>query len=254
MVYFPKAKAKSKRRPYRKRFSKAKAKSKTSAVYQAVKKVMGRQIETKMNDTEMVTGTIQGFIDNTKVFPLLPLLTQGTGEGNRIGNRVNCCNLTMRLNIYVNNQSTVVPPIWIDFYIYKVKPLVTLPPSAGIMSQFLEDGNSSTQYVGTVLDGLRKLNDEYFTSIIHKRFLLFNPLNTSNYLSSSSQAGPCKTMVLNLTKYVKKVWMFNDLLTQVTNDNLYMSIGATVCDGSVLALATAFGTISYVVEASYKDA
>jgi len=253
MVYFSKAKAKtkSKRTYYRKRFPKAKAKSN---MYQVVKKICHRQMETKMADIEQTSKIVYGYLDGTTFVNLLPQILHGTGEAARVGNRVSCNNVSLKMSLYGFNQSTGTPPIWFDMYIYKVKNSVPVPPTNTQFQNFLEDGNTSTQYVGNVLDGLRKVNDELFTVVKRKRFLIYNPLNSANFIGASSNINPCRTMVINLTKHVKKNWIYNDNNGFPTNDTLYISIAATVSDGSLLPVGTQFGAYHLICECSYKDA
>lgn len=245
--------AKPRKVTFKKRINKKPYKKKSMVRF--VKKIVQRQQETKMNDTEIATKTIYGYIDGTTFSSLLPSsILHGTGEGARIGNRINCTNLYLRMSVYCFNQASLTPPIYFDMYIYKIKASVPNPPTNAQYVNFLEDGNTSTQYTGNVLDGLRKVNDELFTPIMHKRFLMFNPLNSSNHLGATASLNPSRTFKINLTKHIKKTWIYNDNFGTIQNDTLFLSIACTLSDGTTLPLTTTFGTYSYVVEASFKDA
>ena len=225
-----------------------------SAIRDISKTAMKRTIETKMNDVQQNVRTVFGYINDATVVNLLPQLSHGTQEGNRIGNRVNCVKINVKFAVTAYNQAAPTAPVYFDIYIFKTKHRVQVPPSTADMALFLEDGNGASQYVGTVLDGLRSLNDQLFTLCYKKRICVHNTLNTSNYIAASSNLPVQRTFNLPLTKYVKKTWDYNDNTVDVTNDTLYMAIGATLSDGNVLPTATQFGRYDYIVEAFYKDA
>ena len=169
----------SKRKTLRKTKKRRTAKP-SRAVKSYVNRVVSRNIETKINDVEQTGKVVYGLISNNEVYSLLPALSMGTGEGNRIGNKVNCKSLTLRMSLYCYNQSTATPPIYFDIYIFKSKNKQRGggQPTSTDMAMFLEDGNSSKQYVGTSLDGMRYLNDEMFTLCKKKRICLYNPYST----------------------------------------------------------------------------
>lgn len=226
----------------------------SKAVKQYVNRVVSRNIETKMNDVERTQNSIYGIISNNEVYSLLPSLSMGTGEGNRIGNKVNCKNLSLRLSLYCYNQSSTTPPVYFDIYIFKSKnkQVGGGQPTSTDMAMFLEDGNSSKQYVGTSLDGMRYLNDEMFSLCKKKRICLYNPYSTA--LSATASINPHRSITLNLTKFVKNTWMFNDTTNTIENDNLYIAIGATLTSGATLPANSVFGDYSYLIQAKYKDA
>jgi len=224
------------------------------AVKSYVNRVVSRNIETKMNDVEQTGKVVYGLISNNEVYSLLPALSMGTGEGNRIGNKVNCKSLTLRMSLYCYNQSTSTPPIYFDIYIFKSKNKQrgAGQPSSTDMAMFLEDGNSSKQYVGTSLDGMRYLNDEMFSICKKKRVCLYNPYSTG--ISATASINPHKSISFNLTKYVKNTWMFNDTSNDIENDNLYIAVGCTLTSGATLPINSTFGDYSYIVQSKYKDA
>lgn len=224
------------------------------AVKSYVKSIVLRNIETKMNDVEQTGKAILGVISNNEVYTLLPSLSMGTGESNRIGNKVNCKSLTLRMSLYCYNQANTTPPVYFDIYIFKSKNknVGAGQPTSADMAMFLEDGNSSKQYVGTSLDGMRYLNNDMFTLCKHKRIVLYNPYQAG--ISSTASINPHKYLSFNLTKYIKNSWCFNDTTNTIENDNLYICVGATLTSGATLPINSFFGDYSYLIQAKYKDA
>lgn len=223
-------------------------------IQQIVKQVVAKNIETKLNDVEQTGKAIYGVISNAEVYSLLPSIAHGTGEGNRIGNKIKCTHLSLRLSLYCYNQSSTTPPAYFDIYIFKCKnkQVGGGQPTSGDMSMFLEDGNSSKQYVGTALDGMRYLNEEMFTIIKKKRVVLYNPYSAA--LSQTASINPHRYYKFNLTNAVKNTWMFNDSNNTIENDNLYIAIGATLTSGATLPINTLFGDYSFIVQSKFKDA
>ena len=60
-------------------------------------------------------------------------------------------------------------------------------------------------------------------------------------------------MYFDITKHVKKTWMYEDALSQVNNDNLWLAIGATQTDGTSLG-SSVIGNYQFISEIKYKDA
>lgn len=243
----------SKRKTLRKTQKRRTAKP-SLAVKSYVNKVVSRNIETKINDVEQTGKIVYGVISNAEVYSLLPTLSMGTGEGNRIGNKVNCKSLTLRMSLYCYNQSTVTPPVYFDIYIFKSKnkQVGAGQPTSADMAMFLEDGNSSKQYVGTALDGMRYLNNDMFILCKHKRIVMYNPYQAG--ISATASINPHKYIRFNLTKHIKNSWNFNDTTNTIENDNLYIAVGCTLTSGATLPINSTFGDYSYLIQAKYKDA
>lgn len=226
----------------------------SKAIKNYVNRAINRKIETKICDVERTATQVFGLIADTDVQSLIPNIAQGTGEGARIGNKVNCSSLNLRMNLYCYNQSSTTPPVYFDIYIFKCKNKQVGGgfPTSGEMVQFLEDGSTSKQYLGTSLDGMRYLNNDLFTICLHKRVVLFNPYSSA--VSQTASINPSRMFNFNLGKFVKNSWLINDGGTTVQNDNLYIAVGATLTNGATLPPATTFGHYDYLIQAKYKDA
>lgn len=233
---------------------KTKTKKQKVSLGKTIKYELKRMAETKINDVESKGNLIYGYIDATTVYSLLPAISQGTGQGARVGNKIDCSNLNLKLSIYCYNQTATNPPTYFDIYIFKIKTKNVGGgfPSSADMVQFLEDGSTSKQYTGGALDGMRYLNDDLFTLCKKKRITLYNPYG-STVIAATSSINPHRYFNINLTKYVKKSWLFNDAGTTIENDNLYLAIGSTLTSGNTLPVTTLFGDFSYLIQAKFKD-
>lgn len=244
----------TKRRGSRKYPRRSNNNSSKRGIVRLIKSNILRNTETKYAQASVESAQIDDTILDTDVHSLIPGISQGTGEHHRIGNKINPVSLTLTLSLTCYNQAASVPPIYFDIYIFKFKAAQPnfSQPTVLDMQSFLELNNLSTQYTGDVLDGLRPLNNDLFTQVMHKRVTLFNPLNNTTQLSSTSQYNPNRYYKIRLGKFLKNTLIFNDNNILPTNDNLYIAIGATQTSGGTAAVN--YGQYTYLVDMAYKDA
>jgi len=222
-----------------------------------VKREIHRQVENKIQDVQVEGAVVDSIITDGDVRNLIPVMSQGTNQQTRVGNRVRVRSLKMKIHLSCNVQSGLFTPIYFDIFIFKFKAsnFGGGPPAAADMLLFLQDGLSAVQYSGiSVLTGLRKLNDDYFTHCIRRRVPLFNAQNSTSQVASTSNYNPAITLSFDLTPHVKKLLIFDDSATGVQNDNLYIAVGGTGQDQSAGVSGVNLGFYSYLVEMIYEDA
>jgi len=221
-----------------------------------VKRELHRQVENKIQDVQIEDAVIDTVITDGDVRNLIPLVSQGTNQQTRVGNRIRVMSVRMKLHIRTFLQAASVGPIYFDIYIFKFKAanFGGGPPATADMQLFLQDGSTAVSYNGSSpLSGLRKINDDYFTSCIRRRVSLFQNSNGTNQVAITSSMPPATTLTFDLTKHVKKLLIFDDSATGVQNDNLYIAIGGTPMTGDNLSSVN-IGSYSYLIEMMYEDA
>lgn len=226
----------------------------------AVKRIVSRNTETKTRQLTSATLNVFQSITNTEVHNIIPAISQGVTQQDRIGNRIKPVRMTLKLAIICNNMNAVAPGAsssYFDVYIFKSKFANQggIAPTAGDMSLFLQNGSGGDSYNGQVLDGLRPVNNDLFTLLTKRRVTLNNIANTTllamnGYYQSTA---PQKTFSFNLTKHLKDTWIYNDANTNLANDNFYVAIGSTQTDGAFLA-GSVIGTYQFITDLRYKDA
>lgn len=219
-----------------------------------VRSEISRMSENKIQDIEVTGAVVDRVIAGGDVRNLIPLVGQGVSQATRVGNRIRVKKLILKLHMSAFNQSGGIGPIYFDVYIFKFRPqnFGGGPPDDADMTLFLQDGASSTQYNGNnVLSGLRNVNNDYFQYCYKARYPLFAPFNATTQIALTSNYPQGRTLSLNLTKFVKKLLIFDDAATSVQNDNLYIAIGGTeMGQGSI---ETNLGHYSYFVHMEYED-
>lgn len=247
----------SKRKTYKKRSYKPRPKmaKKKYTVRSLVRREIKRMAEDKLIQTDLGPYNMYQYIDAATTYNLLPTISQGTGQANRIGNKIRVTKAVLRMALTIFNQSVTYGPTYVDVYIHKYRNWSalqgTLPPSS--MNDFLQVGNSSTSYSGVMTDWLRPVNSDQFQLVFKKRIYLYNPLNSTSVSGSTSSINPSRTLVIPLTKHLKKLVMYDDTQNLPTNDQLWLSVGCTQMDGNSLPAATVMGKYQAIVDFRYED-
>ncbi len=224
-----------------------------------VEEVLKEDVEVKSIAPQIIRNTriTNALTDNIlQVIKLTPNIGQSAGQGGRVGNRV----ATKRAMLYfsahifqITNQPNVDPPKYLDIYIYKYKR--SNNQDAIILNNFLQYGNTSVPYDSLQIpeSGSFDINKDKFTLKKHIRKLVWNPTETNTY-ARSTRALNAVQMKLDITKYLKKDLLFDDDVTsQVSNDNLYISCVYTNNDDQGYANNTVVGEYDVSFFYDYSD-
>lgn len=251
-------KSKSFKRSYKKSYATTVPLSKD--IKYSVKKAVTRLMETKTQQLLSSSNNIFQSMTNTEVYSLLPIVQQGVTQQNRVGNRIQPVKLTVKGSIIATHLNASYPGAsssYFDLYVFKSKAANQggIAPTAGDMNLFLQQGSGGDSYNGQALDGLKPVNNDFFTLLAKRRYTLNNIYNTgigimTGYYQSTS---PQQTFSIDLSKHLKQSWIYNDSSSNVINDNFYIAIGSTQTDGTSVG-ASVTGTYQFIVDLKYKDA
>lgn len=234
-----------------------------SVVANSVKRELSKRVEVKTVAPAILTSnriTNHLYDPSVQCIPLVPIIAQGAGQGERIGNKVRTRKATLNINMNVDSitiASGYVPPMYIDVYIYKVRKSnnVTAVP----LDQFLQYGNTSTDYDSASLfqSGNLNINRDQILLKRKKRVLLTNKAESNQTglaLVNGSNINNAHNMTVDITKFLAKNMNFQDAVTNTPEDNLYVSVVATPNDYNTLyAQNFVFGQFSTMVQYSYED-
>jgi len=222
-------------------------------VKRMIKREIARNVENKECNLESTLITITQSISDSDLVSLCPTIKQGVQQGERIGNKIRVKRFNVRVAINVYNQAAAFSPCYVDVFIFKQRPMQSYAGvMPNIMDNFLQAGNTTVNYSGFVLDGLRDVNKDLFMLLYRKRLLMYNPLNGTSVQGSTSNINPCETLNIDLTKYIRKLWEFNDENNEVTNENIWIAIGSTQTDGAIVTAN--IGRYAFMTNFEFEDA
>ena len=227
----------------------------SNAIKSYVRKSIHRNVENKMITTYASNNSVTG---PQFILPLTPLISQGTGESGRIGNKITLlsANLSFVLNLTPYNLTTnpYASPVMFRWM------LITQVNSNGSvlsLSNFFQVNNSSVSIQGNHLDLLLKVNEELFK--VHKQgqFRLGASSNSTTFPASSSVAMEASKFSIQkriyFNKYLHKKIEYDDTTVTPTNTNLWFLLFPVYANGSTNS-AYVNANISYVYTHTYEDA
>lgn len=167
------------------------------------------------------------------------LISQGTGAGDRIGNKIYLHEYTIKMNFTMNknyvSNATFLPGV-VQVWIGRIKHDPAKAPTITDIGRLCDDGSGSvTASDGSMLTTLRDNNLDYFDIVAYRRFWLGSagaqgagaPLYPNNNFSAQKSI-----IIKNLLK--GKV-TFNDTTNSQNDKFLYMWYTFTTLDGTVLS-------------------
>lgn len=273
MPYYKRSyKRKSVRRTYKRKSVK---KARRSPLKKMVRREIARTEEVKCvqyyNDAKLLhTATSASVLDN--IIELGPdgvnlTISQGTGQGNRIGNRIMTKSLKFKgtliaLPYNAASNPTVIPQqvkIWI-FY-DKTDPTAVPDPR----TNFFQNGNSVRAIQGQLTDFWAPINTERYAVLASKTFKLGFALNATTDAPSTSittNAIPNNDFKLNanfsfdLTKHYPKVVKFADGGNTPTTRGLFAMFEYVRADGTSNGTSdnTLCVGVEYMLDYHFTDA
>jgi len=143
----------------------------------------------------------------SEVYMLIPPVTQGAGDYQRVGNTIMPTSLTTKVNICVTSRQEQSVSIYAHIYFLTSKGIKDFKQTAQIQTAALLDAGdgTNTDFDGTSYKAMYPINKAEFNVIAHKKILLqkgqYNPnvlysptetpsTDTFKYFSSFSQKIP----------------------------------------------------------------
>jgi len=265
-------KRKTQRRPKRRYSGKRKMTKKT--VRAVVKRVLAREAEVKnvqeYNFGMNLYSPNYATFDATNIFPLGPRQTtlplpQGTGQGNRIGNRVHTRKLiiggTLVPNAYNATTNPIPQPMDVSIWIFYDKTLPTALPTPAANGDFYQNGNGSASFGGDTLDMISPVNTDRYRVLAKRNFKLgyADFAGTGATPGNQNFANNDYKMTCNfrfdLTKHYPKVVVWNDNATSTpTTRGLFMMVTPAWGQGTTIPAGVRPLGMQFMQNYSYQDA
>jgi len=178
-------------------------------------------------------------------------ISQGAGEGNRIGNQITCTSNIIRGFIQIAG-AVITSNIYIRMVILKAK--ADLLPVNGTLAQLFQFGNNTLPPVGTLMDMIRDINKDYYTVYFSRKVLLGSSDAVTSVLPMNNSIGNC-FFTFDLTKHFGGKITYNDTNSTPTNKAAFMIFIPCNADGTIVsALQLAPYQVTINTEVKYTDA
>lgn len=268
-MFNPKRRFQKRRAPLRKKSQMKKPKGVSVTVAKYINKVVHRNVENKTvsekNEVQFASYFANVDLKVQKISPstsYLPI-TQGTGQGDRVGNTIKTRKLLLKYVLYpMPYQATIADQpqpqeviIWIGYL--KNNRLKT--PDVADYNNFFQNGNSTSAPYSNLWDITLPVNQDLFHicktirhKIGHSVYTDYNGIKPQSYFSNNDFKLNDSRSV-DCTKYLNKTLKFNDTNTD-PDTGLYMWMTAVNADGTTGVLNVATIGMSYVVRFDYEDA
>lgn len=197
----------------------------STAMTQVVNKIIDRNSETKLkidapynynsgSDLQDWTQFSTAITGTGEVYSLVPKVTEGVRDYERIGNTIQPTSLTVKVNVALGALAS--SNVYVDLWFCTAKGIKDPKLTAQIpVATFMNDGNgTNVPYDGTSYTAMLPVNSTQFTVLKHKRILLKKPYGDPQGLYSGAGAPP--SSVYSLAQNTKSFSVKIDLPKKLT--------------------------------------
>lgn len=247
-MYYPKKTAKKTK-------TTPKVKKYTKTLNKQIAKVIKQQSDLKtaanltIADQVLVTGAGLntpfglGWVSNVSI---LPLITQGAGAGNRIGNNIRPKNLSLRFTLRAlpttdfNSPTNTNPFKGIPFLVRVIVFNHRWAIDEGSQTGILENGNSSQNLGSTPDNWVMPYNKEEYKIHCTRQYTMaaLSHVSSTGLLNTENQGNGIKNFIVHRCNIkLPQIIKFNDNNGAPTNAGPFMAVAICNTDGSVVSSA-----------------
>lgn len=265
-----------KKKAYKRKSYARKAPAKKSSLKKMVKREIARNIEDKtfqvFNDAHDILPSNSGGFDAT-IIPVTPFsgayltITQGVGQGQRIGNRIKIKKLKFSAIVYPQGYNVTTnptpAPCQIKFWFFYDKEEPQTVPTPQTNGDFLQYGNTSIGFGNRLFDHLAPYNQDRYRVLCTRTVKVgyaeyggtgaTGSIPTQGNLANNDFKLNAK-VVVDLTPYCVKNVIFRDTAATPTTRGIYMMAEPVYANGSAIAAATIPCRMNWLQEIVYEDA
>lgn len=238
-----------------------------TVITKAVKEYMARQMETKTYLTTVFqTGLTPALasVNTPYCLNLLPYISQGTGEGSRIGNTIIQKRGYINLQVSLNTAAAVTRtalPVGLKWWIVRNKQQNINTGSIGVstFNSFFQGNGSSSGFGQTVSDFVLPENRDLWQVCDSgiRYFGLSAP--SADFVAQASvnftDDPPVQNWTVDFTRHLHKKLLYNDTTVNPTNDNLFLVVQVVYVAGNQPSgAASGLLFLTACVETTYTDA
>ena len=235
----------------------------SKAVKAYVSRIVHKNVENKV---AYASGTDVSIIPMAQSVPLLAasiiplssvwILSQGTGQSNRIGTSITPLKWDMSLYLHNNGANNI--PCLVRMIVFKNKTFTTTPFGTNLQPlDILQTGNFTSPGTGNYFDLKREINKDNYT-VYYDKVMKIGGAVAGTTANSNNDFNCVRFVKVNLLKFQKHAIKYADAVTSPTNSGLYVSFFFAPYDGSTILAAdiTAgkYPQMSFDIDAKYEDA
>lgn len=238
----------------------------TRAIKAVVNKALKRNIELKhaplytladqvqVTGAGLNTGSSLGYCPNVSI---IPPVTQGTGDGQRVGNIIHPKKLTLRYTLRAgainSSNNFTATPFLARVIVFKHR--YAIDDNSQLL--LLDSGNGAQNLGSTPDDWTKPYNRKEFEILYSKQFLMQpirNELTTP--ISSENVANGTKTFVSRVVSLPIKnrYYVYSDTNTTPSNAGYFVAFCVCNCDGTVVLSTSTRMMVNCETVLSYTDA
>lgn len=187
-------------------------------------------------------------------------ITQGVGQGQRVGNNIRTKSSYLSGILYANQQNaaynTTPKPYEVMFIIYKILGQGNIADVT--LTGLFQNGNSQAIPTGTLQDLTLPINQDKYR-IYYRRVFKIGPADNTGSGSSTglqffanNDYKRNQRFYIPLTKYMDKRMKFNDTDRNVKNDNLYLAVLPLACDGTQQVAGNSLAAVNMLMTQTYN--
>ena len=234
-----------------------------------VARMIGRRIEDKYSYQTASANDVSNPLLTAPYFNQLNwAVSQGTGQGDRMGNKITVKNAVLKGSLNMKDYSSLSNSRELNqlvtLVVFKLRNYVagSNPTYSTLFSRFFQQGDTATTFGNVPIDHIRRFNKDLMMVKAVRHF----KMGFSSYTAVSGGPAIAGTIAPNndfkyqqffkipLTKYYKKTQMWDDTsgASDARNDNLFFAVFCCPADGS--AFTSTPLAISWDWEGTYEDA
>lgn len=254
-------KSAGKKKTYKKRtsvkYSKKSVKP-TKNLTKAIKQVVFKQAETKHTPIDEAE---YAFTSNNIMSPSVNLsntfvIANGTADGQRIGNKINCTKAVINLIIRRNDSASSLIPCEVHIFFGYLKQSRDSSPDGVISTSLYQDGPSVTSWNGTMTRTMRQINKDAI--ICYKKLIVKIAPSTSSSSQFNNNDFPALVRKrINLTPMLGTITYGDDGNTANFNKDLFMWASYVYINDAINDLVTSPNLkpidLFYWMDTEYKD-
>jgi len=205
------------------------------------------------------------FGQDNNIFLLSPTqnriqITQGTGQANRVGNRIRTVSSYISGILYATQQNATYnptpKPMEVMMFVYKL--IGGGNTSSSTLTNLFQNGNGTSSPTGGLADLTFPFNKDEYKILWRKTYKIGSAINTGtgasaglqNYANNDYKRN--QKFVIPLTKFLDKNIKYNDNAPSANNDQVYLAILPLAADGTVNAPGNGLAPISCIMTQVYK--